>query len=86
MSIQRYEIHAYMIDDGEENVAAVLIAEADGSLVTYDDHVRYAAAHDDLLAACEAIVHAVKMNDPALGAVAATLAEAAVARAKEINP
>ena len=34
--------------------------------------------HDALTVACEAIVHATKMNDPALGAVAATLAAAAL--------
>lgn len=35
-----------------------------------------------LLAACEAIVHAADTNDPAMGAIAATLARAAVAKAE----
>lgn len=39
------------------------------------------AAAPDLLAACEAMIHAAKMNDSALGATAATLAETAVAKA-----
>ena len=36
----------------------------------------------DLYAACEAIVHATTMRDSALGAVAATLASAALAKAR----
>ncbi len=34
-----------------------------------------------LLAACEAMVHAAKTNDPAMGGVAATLAAAAITEA-----
>ncbi|KKN80788.1 hypothetical protein LCGC14_0325940 [marine sediment metagenome] len=41
------------------------------------------AAAPDLLVACEAIVHAAKINDPAAGGVAATLAFFAIAKAKE---
>lgn len=40
------------------------------------------AAAPDLLTACEAMVHAANMGDPALGGVAATLAAAAIAKAK----
>lgn len=40
------------------------------------------AAAPNLLAACEAIVLAMRQNDPALGAVAATLAEAAIEKTR----
>ena len=39
------------------------------------------AAVDALIVACEAIVHATKMNDSALGAVAALLAQDALTKA-----
>ncbi len=45
-------------------------------------NIRLIAAAPDLLVACEAIVHASKLNDPALGGVAATLAEIAISKAE----
>lgn len=39
----------------------------------------------DLLTACEAVVHAAAIGDPAAGAVAATLAEAAIAQFKGVE-
>ncbi len=44
------------------------------------------AALPELLVACEAIVHAAKLRDSAMGGVAATLAWAAIAKAKESTP
>ncbi len=44
--------------------------------------VRACNAHDDLLVACKAMVQAAQQRDPALGGVAATLAEAAIAKAE----
>ncbi len=48
-----------------------------------DANIRLIAAVTDLLVACEAMVHAAKMNDPAMGGVAATLAAAAIAKTSE---
>jgi hypothetical protein len=45
--------------------------------------VRACNAHDDLVEACKAMVHAAVQGDSALGGVATTLAEAAIAKAKE---
>ncbi len=39
------------------------------------------AAAPELLTACEAMVHAVKMNDPSMGLVAATLSSNAITKA-----
>jgi len=47
----------------------------------YLDDANAIAALPDTLLACEAIVHAVRMNDSALMAVAGILAEAAIAKA-----
>ncbi len=45
--------------------------------------VRACNAHDDLLEACKAIVHAANMGDSAMGGVAATLAGFAIAKAEQ---
>lgn len=44
-------------------------------------NARLIAAAPDLLTACEALVHAVKLDDSALGGVAATLAAEAIIKA-----
>jgi hypothetical protein len=46
---------------------------------TQGGNARLIAAAPDMLAACEAMVLAAQMRDPALGGVAATLAAAAIA-------
>lgn len=46
-----------------------------------ENNARLRAAAPDLLVACEAMVLAAKLNDPAAGGVAATLAAAAIAKA-----
>ncbi|KKN09845.1 hypothetical protein LCGC14_1042480 [marine sediment metagenome] len=46
-------------------------------------NARLIAAAPDLLEACEAMVHAARQGDSALGGVAATLAEAAITKATQ---
>ena len=59
--------------------AAITTAGGDAFTPDWKEAYRLFRASPDLKKACEAIVHATKMDDPALGAVAATLAATALA-------
>lgn len=61
---------------GKGELATVARSPGDGM-----SNGRLIAAAPDLLIACEAMVLAAKLNDPAMGGVAATLADAAIAKA-----
>jgi hypothetical protein len=80
---------AVLMSGPEVNAAvAAYLRHTGGSVYRAADAALIKSA-PDLLAqraalaeACEAMVHAAKMNDPALGAVAATLAELALAKVR----